>query len=56
MAEFMSTLALMMAHPPDPNAPPPLANRKGTMFGVTIPFHVGQATGSNRLALIISRS
>ncbi|KAH9881821.1 hypothetical protein J1614_000992 [Plenodomus biglobosus] len=38
--QFASTIMNMMAHPPDPNAPIPLANHKSTMFGVTIPFHV----------------
>lgn len=40
MANLMDTLNVMLAHPPDPNAPLPLANHKSTMFGVTITFHV----------------
>ncbi|KAF2844654.1 hypothetical protein T440DRAFT_314210 [Plenodomus tracheiphilus IPT5] len=38
--QFTSIIIGMMAHPPDPNEPMPLANRKSTMFGVTISFHV----------------
>ncbi|KAH9874361.1 hypothetical protein IAQ61_003550 [Plenodomus lingam] len=37
---FANIVATMMAHPPDRNAPLPLANHKSTMFGVTISFHV----------------
>ncbi|KNG51584.1 hypothetical protein TW65_91070 [Stemphylium lycopersici] len=38
--EFTSIIRVMMKNPPDPNEPIPLANQKGTMYGVTIPFHV----------------
>ncbi|CAN9083987.1 hypothetical protein CC77DRAFT_570393 [Alternaria alternata] len=38
--EFTAIIGEMIKTPPDPNEPVPLANQKGTMFGVTIPFHV----------------
>jgi hypothetical protein len=38
--EFITIIGEMIKTPPDPNEPMPLANQKGTMFGVTIPFHV----------------
>ncbi|KAI4942274.1 hypothetical protein J4E91_010248 [Alternaria rosae] len=38
--EFTRIIEEMMLTPPNPNAPLPLANKKGTMFGVSIPFHI----------------
>jgi hypothetical protein len=40
MDEFTTIILEMMQSPPDPNLPVPLANQKGVIFGVTIPFHV----------------
>jgi hypothetical protein len=39
--EFTAVIGEMFRDPPDRNGRLPLANHKGTMFGVTIPFHVG---------------
>ncbi|KAG9193102.1 hypothetical protein G6011_03137 [Alternaria panax] len=38
--EFTAIIGEMIKNPPDPNESMPLANQKGTMFGVTIPFHI----------------
>ena len=41
---FKDIVIEMMSTLPDPNEPIPLSNQKGTMFGVTIPFHVRYLT------------
>ncbi|KAH7128150.1 hypothetical protein B0J11DRAFT_430864 [Dendryphion nanum] len=37
---FVKVFLEMMKNPPDPNDPGPLSNRKETMYGVVIPFHI----------------
>ncbi|CAA9965088.1 hypothetical protein PTMSG1_08447 [Pyrenophora teres f. maculata] len=37
---FITIVATMLHDPPDPNEPIPFANKKSTIYGVTIPFHV----------------
>jgi hypothetical protein len=43
-SSFNDIILEMMTNFPDPNEPIPLSNQKGTMFGVTIPFHVRYLT------------
>lgn len=39
-ANFQELMLEMMKNPPDPNEALPTSNRKDTMYGATIPFHV----------------
>ena len=41
---FSSIIAAMLKNPPDPNEPVPFSNKKSTLYGVTIPFHVRTLT------------
>lgn len=38
--EFTSVITTLLQHPPDPNEPSPVWNRKGTIYGITIPLQV----------------
>ncbi|KAF2115940.1 hypothetical protein BDV96DRAFT_599480 [Lophiotrema nucula] len=40
MSSFEAIMMEMMKNPPDPNASPPLSNRKETIYGATVPFHI----------------
>ena len=37
---FVGIVTSMLQNPPDPNEPIPFSNKKSTIYGVTIPFHV----------------
>jgi hypothetical protein len=50
LEEFLPAIAEMLQHPPDPNAPLPLANRHGVIYGVTIPFLVSSSQSPARRA------
>jgi hypothetical protein len=40
MSQFIPAIVDMLQHPPDANEPIPLSNRRGTVYGVTLPFLV----------------
>lgn len=44
MSTFIPALLEMLKNPPDLNAPVPIPNRRETVFGVTLPFHVSCAS------------
>ena len=37
----MEDLAAVFANPPDPHGPVPLSNKVATIYGATLPIHVG---------------
>lgn len=42
MSQFIPAILNMLQNPPDPNEALPLSNRRGTIYGVTLPFLVSE--------------
>jgi hypothetical protein len=49
--DFLVYIAKSAKDPPDLNAPLPLGNQHGVIYGVTIPFHVRDEDSGGCIAL-----